>query len=76
MADDVKRSNPNWGSQVYAYALANYNKDGWDFVVETMSFAELNEETKNCRTFAGAIKKVRSLARLLDEQRLNAKDWY
>jgi hypothetical protein len=64
-----------WGQQVYDFALAYYNRDGWDFVVECSTVAELDEETKNCRTLAGAIKLVRSRAKLMAEQRLNFGDY-
>ena len=64
-----------WGQMVYAHALSNYGRDGFDFIVECSTVAELDEETKNCRTAAGAIKLVRSRAKLMAEQRLNYGDY-
>jgi hypothetical protein len=45
---------------VKAYALAHYEKDGWDYVVECYSDADLAEIIKGCRTASGAIKRVRA----------------
>ena len=45
---------------VKQHALANYEKDGWDYVVECYSDAELADIIKNCRTEKGAIKTMRA----------------
>lgn len=54
---------------VRQYATSNYNKDGWDYIVECWADDEIAEEIKGCRTEDGAIKKVRKVAKLLDERR-------
>ena len=65
MAKDVK----DLVAAVKAHAIENYNKDGWDYIVECWSDDEIAEEVKACRTEAGAIKKVRATAKLLNERR-------
>jgi len=49
---------------VRGYAIAHYqtatpSRDGWDYVVECYSVADIAEIIKGCRTAAGAIAKVR-----------------
>jgi hypothetical protein len=51
------------------YAIAHYEQDGWDYIVETYTDAELAEEIGQAHTVKGAIAKVRRTARLLDERR-------
>ena len=45
---------------VKAHAIANYEKDGWDIVVESYSDNEIAELVKTARTIKGAIKMVRT----------------
>ena len=45
---------------VKQHALANYEKDGWDYVVECYDDAEITDIIKTARTAAGAIKMVRA----------------
>ena len=54
---------------VKEHAMAHYHQDGWDYIVETYTDAELAEEIGNARTVKGAIAKVARTARLLDERR-------
>ena len=42
------------------YALAHYETDGWDYVVECYSDAEIADVIKTARTPAGAIKMMRA----------------
>jgi hypothetical protein len=42
------------------YALAHYETDGWDYVVECYSDDEIAGIIKNCRTEKGAIKTMRA----------------
>jgi hypothetical protein len=51
---------PNFTDAVKAFALANYEIDGWDIVIECYSDTEILEIIKNCRTENGAIKMVRA----------------
>ena len=43
---------------VKAHALANYEKGGWDYVVECYSDDDIKEVIGGARTPAGAIKKM------------------
>lgn len=45
---------------VKAYAIAHYETDGWDYVVECYSDADISDIIKTARTPAGAIKKMRA----------------
>jgi len=42
------------------YALTHYETDGWDYVVECYSDAEITDIIKTARTAAGAIKLMRA----------------
>ncbi len=54
---------------VQEHAKENYDKDGWDYIVETYTDEELAKEIGKCTTVEGAIKKIRSIAMLLGERR-------
>lgn len=45
-------------SGVKSYALRNYDRSGWDVVVETMSDEEIAEVIGNARSYNGAIYRV------------------
>ena len=51
------------------HAHANYERGGWDYIVETYTDAELAEAIGSARTVAGAIRKVGAIARLLGDRR-------
>ena len=44
---------------VKAHALKNYNRDGWDFLIECHDDAEVLKAIGKATTFRGAIAKVR-----------------
>lgn len=54
---------------VREHALANYGKDGWDYLVECWDDSDIEKAIGNARTYAGAIKACRATVRLLDERR-------
>ena len=54
---------------VRAHAVANYTKDGWDYLVECWSDEEIAEEIGRARTVEGAIRACRKTTKLLDERR-------
>lgn len=54
---------------VKAHALAHYEADGWDFVLETMTDQEIAEEFGDACTAEIAIDRVGRTAQLLDERR-------
>lgn len=45
---------------VKAYAIKNYERDGWDYVIECYSDSDIAAIIKTARTPAGAIKMVRA----------------
>jgi hypothetical protein len=62
---------------VYDHALANYNTDGWDFIVECREVPDMAKELAeyNVKTRAAAIRHFKETANLFAELRLNAQDW-
>lgn len=54
---------------VRAHALKNYERDGWDYVVECWSESEIAAEIAACRTVEGAIRKMRAAVKPLAERR-------
>lgn len=44
---------------VRAYALAHYEEDGWDVVVEAWDDTEIEEEIHNCTSAEEAIEAMR-----------------
>ena len=62
---------------VREYALANYEKDGWDYLVECWSDEDIAQEIGKARTVLGAISKCRRVVKLLDERRqeVRAEVW-
>jgi len=62
---------------VREYALANYEKDGWDYLVECWSDEDIAQEIGKSRTVLGAISKCRRVVKLLDERRqeVRAEIW-
>jgi hypothetical protein len=58
--------------EVRDHAISNsffHETCGWDYVVECWSDEEILEVTKNCRTAAGAIKKVGQVVGARDSYR-------
>jgi len=51
------------------HALANYEEDGWDYIVECWTDSEIAEAIKGCKTPLQAIRRIGKTARLLDERR-------
>jgi hypothetical protein len=51
------------------HAMQNYDKDGWDIVVEAFTDRELAAGIGKARTERGAIAAVRKLVRVIDERR-------
>ena len=59
----------NFVKEIKAFALANYNKDGWDIVVECYSDDEIFELTGGCKTAQQAIEKIGRIVKDQDEYR-------
>jgi hypothetical protein len=59
----------NFVKEIKAHALANYNRDGWDFVVECYSDEEICELTARCTTAEQAIAKIGRTVKAQDDYR-------
>lgn len=51
------------------HAIVNYNKDGWDYVVECWSDAEITEEIKGCKSEREAIARMHKIVKAQDDYR-------
>ena len=56
---------------VKAHATANYNKNGWDFVLECFSDDQIKDIIGEARTIDGAIAKMREEIKWRHEMRLD-----
>jgi hypothetical protein len=63
---------------VRAHAIANYNKGGWDFLVECWEDSDIEAEIGNAKTVRGAIMACKRTMSLLDGRRreeMNMSHW-
>jgi len=51
------------------YANANYNKGGWDIIVECWSDEDISGEIGNVKTVSGAIRKVSKVVQVIGDYR-------
>ena len=56
-------------AQIRQHALRNYETDGWDYLVECWSDAEILEKVKDCRSYNGCIKKLHGTLKSMNEYR-------
>ena len=56
---------------VKAHATANYNKNGWDFVLECFSDDQIKDIIGEARTIDGSIAKMREEIKWRHEMRLD-----
>jgi len=56
---------------VKAHATANYNKNGWDFVLECFSDDQIKDIIGGARTIDGSIAKMREEIKWRHEMRLD-----
>ena len=54
---------------VRAHAVQNYNKDGWDYVVECWEDEDILEVARGCKTTKAAINKVHKQIKVLADYR-------
>lgn len=54
---------------VKEHARKNYEKDGWDYVVETMTDDDIRKAIGKASTITGAVRNVAKLCNLWDERR-------
>ena len=59
----------HFADTILVYAQENYEKDGWDIVVETMSREEIAMKVRGCRTENGAINRMRCYIQPTADQR-------
>ena len=73
MTNEKKATSEELVKAVQEYALDNWHHDGWDIVHETMDAEDIAEmlTEEGCTTVAEAIKKMRWVAGLWNEQRDN-----
>lgn len=60
--------------EVRDYALAHYEKDGWDVLIECWSDGDIRAAIGSARTTDGAIKKARAYLAPFDEQRRSVRN--
>ena len=59
---------------VKAHAYSNYNKDGWDYLVECWSDSEIEEELGDgSMSVDRAIAKIGKILKIHDDQRKDAQ---
>jgi len=51
------------------WAIAHYNRDGWDFLVECWEDKDIYEVIRGCRTPRSAIEKCRKALKPMAEKR-------
>lgn len=61
--------NSNLVQAVRDYANANYNKGGWDIIVECWSDEDILGEIGNVKTVSGAIRKVSKVVQVISDYR-------
>lgn len=54
---------------IRAHALNNYERGGWDYLVECWDDEDILEAIGNRRTLKGALRECRKTLGLLDERR-------
>jgi hypothetical protein len=54
---------------IRAHAIANYNRQGWDFLVECYEDKDILEEIGTAKTLKGAIRKLLPTLRDQDDYR-------
>ena len=58
----------DWVKGIELHAQKNYEKDGWDYIVECWEFKEILKEIKGCRTYEAALKTMHDIAKLHRER--------
>ena len=51
------------------HALANYNSDGWDYVIECWEDSDILEVIADAQTVGNAIDNVRRIVKIMAERR-------
>jgi hypothetical protein len=58
---------------VREHAAANYEQDGWDFLVECYSDDDIKEAIGGATTVAGAIRNVKQVVKVLADRRADVQ---
>ena len=61
--------NPDLVKAVIAHARDNYDRDGWDYVIEAYTEKEIWEAIAGSKDSVEAVRKMRKVTRLLAERR-------
>lgn len=60
---------------VKQYSKDNWGKEGWDFVYECWETDDIVDVIRSCKSCEDAVREVGKVAKLLDEQRMEARAW-
>lgn len=63
----------SWARDIQAYALENYESDGWDYIVECWTLDELVDACSAFYTYDEAFSLIASIAVAYDDARQDAQ---
>lgn len=69
MANRTDFTDTDLIAAIRKHAIANYNKGGWDYLVECWDDASILGEVKNCGSVTTAIAKLGRILKAKDEYR-------
>ena len=65
-----------FGQGVMEHAIKNYEKKGWDVIVECYTVEELDQATKTAKTLKGAIRVAyKALVKMRYEYEQDIRGW-
>lgn len=62
-----------WVAKIRKHAHENYEKNGWDYLVETYSDTDILFEIKDCKTYDASLKRIEQLMNILNDHRSEIK---
>lgn len=65
----MEHLHPLWVKQLRAHAIANYNSDGWDYLVECWSDADIVEAMDGAGNYDEAFEAVADTLQTLADHR-------
>ena len=69
LSDILYENTHSFVEAVKEYAVAHYEEDGWDYVVETMDDEDIAEDIAGAQTPEEAIAKMYKIAKMLGDHR-------
>jgi len=66
---EIKMKQAELIRQIRKYGEKNYEKDGWDYLVECYSDQEIIEQMGNAKTLLGAIRRLSWILKIKNEYR-------